>query len=125
MLYCTTCLNQGDIAIQAAWSAHLVKSLWQYRIDQWIAQNEYIYGKTKEEQVEKKTQEIDKQIKATHRADKFRVQGIDRHLFTLSLKKWQGQSLDRKQKWVECVTIAYEAWMEQKNPRLPLVSNTP
>ena len=37
MLYCTTCLNQGDIAIQAAWSAHLVKSLWQYRIDQWIA----------------------------------------------------------------------------------------
>ena len=87
MLYCTTCLNQGDIAIQAAWSAHLVKSLWQYGIDQWIAQNEYIYGKTKEEQVEKKTQEINKQIRAMHRADKFRVRGMDRHLFTLSLKK--------------------------------------
>ena len=87
MLYCTTCLNQGDIAIQAAWSAHLVKSLWQYGIDQWIARNEYIYGKTKEEQVEKKTQEINKQIKAMHGADKFRVQGMDRHLFTLSLKK--------------------------------------
>jgi hypothetical protein len=37
MLYCTTCLNQGDMAIQAAWRAHLVKSLWQYRIDQRIA----------------------------------------------------------------------------------------
>ena len=37
MLYCATCLNQGDIAIQASWSAHLVKSLWQYGIDQWIA----------------------------------------------------------------------------------------
>jgi hypothetical protein len=37
MLYCTTCLNQEDMAIQAAWSAHLVKSQWQYRIDQWIA----------------------------------------------------------------------------------------
>ena len=114
MLYCTTCLNQVDIAIQAAWSAHLVKSLWQYRIDQWIAWDEYIYGKTKEEQVEKKTQEINKQIKTMHRADKFRVQGMDRHLFTLSLNRQMEQSLDRKQKWVECVTIAYESWMEQK-----------
>ena len=114
MLYCTTCLNQGDIAIQAAWSAHLVQSLWQYGIDQWIAQNEYIYGKIKEEQVEKKTQEIDKQIQTMHRADKFRVRGMERHLFTLSLKRRLEQSLDRKQKWDECVTIAYEAWMEQR-----------
>ena len=91
-----------------------MKSLWQYGIDQWIARNEYIYGKTKEEQVAKKTQEINKQIRAMHRADKFRVQGMDRHLFTLSLKKRLDQSLDRKQKWVECVRIAYEAWMEQK-----------
>ena len=73
MLHCTTCLNQGDIAIQAAWSADLVKSLWQYGMDQWIARNKYIYGKTKEEQEEKKTQEINKQIKTMHRADKFRV----------------------------------------------------
>ena len=114
MLYCTTCLNPGDIAIQAAWSAHLVKSLWQYGIHQWIARNEYIYGKTKEEQVEKKTQEINEQIKTMHRADKFRVRGMDRHLLTLSRKRRLEQSLDRKQKWVECVTIAYEAWMEQK-----------
>ena len=42
------------MAIQSAWRAHLVKSLWQYGIDQWIAQNEYIYCKTKEEQVERK-----------------------------------------------------------------------
>jgi hypothetical protein len=35
---------------------------------------------------------------------------MDGHLFTLSLKKQLEQSLDRNQKWVECVTIAYEAW---------------
>jgi hypothetical protein len=109
MLYCTTCLNQGDIAIQASRSAHLVKSLSQYGIDQWIARKEYIYGKTKENQVEKKTQEINKQIKEIQRADKFRVRNIDRHLFTLSLNKRLEQSLDRKQKWVKCVTIAHEA----------------
>ena len=49
-----------------------------------------------------------------HRADKSRVQGMDRHLFTLSLKKWLEQSLDRKQKWVECVRIAYDAWVALK-----------
>ena len=98
--------DEGDIAMQASWSAHLVKSLWQFRIDQWIARNKNIYGKTKEEQVEKKTQEINKQIQAIHKADKFRVRDMDRHLFTLSLKKRLEQSLDRKQKWVECVTIA-------------------
>ena len=114
MLYCTICLNQGDMAIQAAWRAQLEKSLWQFGIDQWIAQNEYIYGKTKQEQVEKKTLEINKQIQVIDRTDKLRVQGMDRHLFTLSLKKQLEQSLDRKQKWVECATIAYEAWVALK-----------
>ena len=38
---------------------------------------------------------------------------MDRHLFTLSLKKLLEQSLDRKKKWFECVTIAYEVLMEQ------------
>ena len=61
-----------------------------------------------------KTREINKQIQAMHRADKFMVRGMDRHLFTLSLKRQLEQSLDRKQKWVECVTIAYEGWMVQK-----------
>jgi hypothetical protein len=60
-----------------------------------------------------------------HRADKFRVRSIDRHLFTLSLKKRLEQSLDRKQKLVKCITIAYEAWMEQKEYQIPLNSNTP
>ena len=36
---------------------------------------------------------------------------MDRHLFTLPLKKLLEQSLDRKQKWVECAIIAYEAWV--------------
>ena len=32
--------------------------MWQYGIDQWIGQNEHIYGKTKEEQHEKMSQEV-------------------------------------------------------------------
>ena len=44
------------------WMSSLVKSMWQYGIDQWIGHNEYIYGKTKEEQHEKKNQEVDTQV---------------------------------------------------------------
>ena len=44
------------------WMSSLVKSMWQYGIDQWIGHNEYIYGKTKEEQHEKKNQEINAQV---------------------------------------------------------------
>ena len=42
---------------------------------------------------------------------------MNRHLFTLSLKKWLEQSQDRKQKWVECVTLAYEAWVARKDAK--------
>ena len=48
---------------------------------------------------------------------------MDRQLFTLTLKKQLEQSLDRKQKWVEYVTIAYEAWMEQKETHFYFLSN--
>ena len=83
------------------------------------------YGKTKEEQIEKKNLEINKQIQAMHREDKFRVWGMDKHLFTVSLKKMAGAVTWQKQKWIECVTIAYETWVALKGTRLPLVSNTP
>jgi hypothetical protein len=42
----------------------------------------------------------------------------------LSKNGWSSHWTGNK-KWVACATIAYEAWMEKKNPRLTLVSNTP
>jgi hypothetical protein len=42
----------------ARWMPSLVKSVWQYGIDQWIGHNEYIYGRSKKEQHEKMNQEI-------------------------------------------------------------------
>jgi ribosomal protein S3AE len=35
--------------------------MWQYGVDQWIGWNEFIYGKTKEERLEKITKEVDAQ----------------------------------------------------------------
>ena len=45
-----------------------------------------------------------------HRADRKRVRPIDKHLFHMPVEQRITQSLDRKQQWIECVTIAYEAW---------------
>ena len=88
----------------------LVKSMWQYGIDQWIGCNKYIYGKTKEEQQEKENQEVDAQVRWMHQLDKSKVQRQDRHLFEMSDTKRLAQTLDRKKKWIECVNTAYEAW---------------
>ena len=85
--------------------------MWQYGIDQWIGRNEYIYGKTKEEQQEKENQEVDAQDRQMHHLDRNKVQLQDRHLFEMSVTKRLGQMLDRKKKWIECVNTAYEAWI--------------
>ena len=110
LLYCTKQLNQGDQQLQDSWTSTLVSGMWQYGIDQWIGRNEFIYGKTKEERLEKITKEVDAQICRMHRKDCNKVRHEDRHLFQMSCRKRLAQTLVRKQQWVQCVTIAYEVW---------------
>ena len=98
--------------IHTRWMSSLVKSMWQYGIDQWIGRNEYIYGKSKEEQQEKKNQEVDAQVRRIHQSNRNKVQQQDMHLFEMSVTKRLGQMLDRKKKGIECVNTAYEAWTE-------------
>ena len=45
-----------------------------------------------------------------YRADRKQVRSIDKHLFHMPAEQRITQSIDRKQQWIECVTIAYEAW---------------
>jgi acetyl-CoA carboxylase beta subunit len=84
--------------------------MWQYGIDQWVGRNEFLYGKTKEGRLAKKTQEVDSQIWHMHRADRKRVCPIDKHLFHMSAEQRITQTLDRKQQSIECVTMPYKAW---------------
>jgi hypothetical protein len=44
--------------------------MWQYGIDQWDGQNEFLNGKTKEERLAKKAHEVDSQIWHMHRTDR-------------------------------------------------------
>jgi hypothetical protein len=44
--------------------------MWHYGIDQWEGRNEFLYGKTKEERLTKKTQEVDSQIWHMHTVDR-------------------------------------------------------
>ena len=59
--------------------------MWQYGIDQWIGRNEYIYGKTKEEQQEKENQEVNAQVRRIHQSDRNKVQWQDIHLACISV----------------------------------------
>jgi hypothetical protein len=69
-LYCQERLHQGDSTLHAVWTLNLVSGMWQYGIDQWVGWNEFLYGKTKEERLTKKTQEVDSQIWHMHRTDR-------------------------------------------------------
>ena len=80
-LYCQERLHQGDSTLHAVWTSNLVSGMWQYGINQWVGRNEFLYGKTKEERLTKKTQEMDSQILHMHRADRKRVRPTDKHLF--------------------------------------------
>ena len=53
-LYCQERLHQGDSSLRAVWTSNLVSGMWQYGIDQWVGQNEFLYGKTKEYELAKK-----------------------------------------------------------------------
>ena len=86
-LYCISRLDQGDMGTHARWMSSLVKSMWQYGIDQWIGRNEYLYGKTRVEQHKKKNQEINAQVQQIHQSDRNRVQQHDRHIFDMSVTK--------------------------------------
>ena len=113
-LYCISRMDQGDMDTHARWMSSLVKSMWQYGIDQWIGRNEYVYGKTKEDQLQKKNQEVNAQIRRMHQTDRKQVRRHDRHLFDMSATKRMEQTLERKQKWIECVNTAYDAWSAQQ-----------
>ena len=84
--------------------------MWQYGIDQWIGWNEFLYGKTKEDQLAKKSKEVDDQIVTMYQIDQQRVRPTDSHFFHMPLARRLEQSLNRKQLWVESVTIAHESW---------------
>ena len=80
--------------------------MWQYGIDQWIGWNEFIYGKTKEERLEKITKEVNAQICRMHRKDCNKVWHEDCHLFQMSCRKCLAQTLVRKQQWVQYIKFA-------------------
>jgi hypothetical protein len=96
----------------------LVKSMWQYGIDQWIGRNEYIYGKTKEEQQEKENQEVDAQVRQMHQLDRNKMQRQDRHLFEMSVTKRLGQTLDRKKKWINVLKLHVKHGQQYRQHRI-------
>ena len=118
-LYCQEQLHQGNLTTHSMWSSNLVQGMWQYGVDQWIGRNEFLYEKTKEDQLAKKIEEVDDQIVIMYQTDHQRVRPIDSHFFHMPLARRLEQSLQRKQLWVESVTIAYETWQTMQATHEP------
>ena len=56
------------------------------------------------------TQEVHDHIVTMYQTGQQRVRPIDSHVFDMPLARRLEQSLNRKQLWVESVTIAYKSW---------------
>ena len=120
--YCATTLHQHDSTAYEQWSTRLVTSLWQYGIDRWINRNEFLYGKTVEDRLRKKTLEIDSLVQRLHSRDRDRVRPVDKHLFDMSLPHRLAQTLHQKRLWTESVESTYKAWATVQELH---VDNTP
>ena len=84
--------------------------MWQHGINLWEGWMKIIYGKAKEEKLVKKTQGVGSQVWHMHRTVQQQVCHIDKHQLHISAEQKIPKSLDRKQQWVDCDTLAYEAW---------------
>jgi hypothetical protein len=97
------------------WIAKLIFDLWQFSIARWISRNEFLYGKTDDEQTAKKTFEVDALIKYIFENDRNKILPFDQHLFDIPIEQRLQYTLDQKRLWTECIDIAITAWGNQSN----------
>jgi hypothetical protein len=117
-LYCINRLHQGDMKTHVRWMSSQVKSMWQYGIDQWIGYNEYIYGKSKEEQHEKKNEEINEQVRWLHQSDRNKVQQQDMNLFDISVTKRLEQCWTERKRGLNVLTLDMKHGQQYRQPRI-------
>ena len=68
----------------AIWTQHLITALWQYSVTRWISCNEFLYGKTAEEQLLRKTTDIsNKRIHSMYQRDQHKIRAVLSHLFAM------------------------------------------
>ena len=79
--YCQEQLHQGNLITHSMWSSNIVQGMWQYGMNHWVGQNEFLYGKSKEDQLAKKTKEVDDQIVIIYQTDQQQVRPPDSHFF--------------------------------------------
>ena len=94
-LYCQEQLHQGNLTTHSMWSSNLFQGIWQHGIDQWVDQNEFLYGKTKEDKHGKKTKEVNGQIATIYQTDQERERSIDLYFFHMPLERRLDQSLNQ------------------------------
>jgi hypothetical protein len=105
--------NQVD-PVPTKWAANMIFHLRKFGIDRWIARNEYIHGKSEQEQEDKRNEEINFKVTCTFLLDREKVRLDDSHLFTIPLEERRKQTWEQKRLWLLSVKAAIIAW-EREN----------
>jgi hypothetical protein len=103
---------------QDQWIPQIVFSLWRFSIDRWIARNEFIYGKTQEDQISKKNAEIDLAIRDLFLFHQTSIRDCNKHLFNLPIEDRLKHTLEQKQLWTECVKVAMIGWNSEQEIKI-------
>ena len=92
--------------------------MWKFGVACWIARNEFVYGSTEQEKIDKKNNATNLEIKYMYLLDRGKISDDDNHLFDMQLAERLEQNLEQKQLWIASVKAATLARSrdERKDP---------
>ena len=101
------------VSWEEQWTANLVTTLWQYRLDCWRGRNQYLYGDSEEEQ--EKLLHLDLDTLITYLYDmKEMINPSDSALFLLPrLVRQKHHNMGQKLLWVKTVNISIQSWQKE------------
>ncbi len=101
--------NTKDL-LPSRWSANITYHLWKFGMSRWISCNEFVYGKTEQEKLDKRNNDIDAKLTSMFLFDRNKVNPADAHLFELPKEERLQHTFDQKRLWVASVQAAVAAW---------------
>jgi hypothetical protein len=95
-------------SIPQLWTANAIFNMWKFGVACWIARNEFVYGSTEQEKIDKKNNAINLEIKSMYLLDREKINDDDNHLFEMRLVERLKPKLEQKQLWIARVKAVGE-----------------
>jgi hypothetical protein len=93
-------------SIPQAWTANAIFQLWKFGVTCWISRNDFIYGTSEQEKLDRKNNAINFEMKSIYLLDCNKINDNDSHLFDILQNERLEQNLEQKQLWIASVNAA-------------------